>query len=284
MGILLLLALALAQVAFPASGADLASATVVSVIVDRSLFPEQDDTEKLSRAGKLRVSSRYKAKNAAWRKLAEDIFAKSDVLSQMGLLVVPRLDPDASDTGELKPDFVVVPVEKWESIKKTNPQYRAFFYPKTDGRGGEIAVFYSPALLKSRLDVMAKVDKLTEGYVDELLTKKLGLHPSETSQIAARLKEQVRQSLSPEGGILKAGRDVETQFIKNVSDKFVKEYLAPELNKGWTGHDPEGTITSAHKPGDRESASEGGAGHNKTIPTAPTAPGTPAKPATPAKP
>ena len=30
-------------------------------------------------------------------------------------------------------------------------------------------------------------------------------------------------------GILKTGKDVESQFIKRISDKFVKEYLTPEL-------------------------------------------------------
>jgi hypothetical protein len=246
--------------------------TQVVVGMRQTLFPEKDNTARLSHAGAKEQGRRRAAQNEDFRKRAETLFKESDVFQQMGLFVLPFIHGgteakalveqvagkvrEEGDKGPLA-DFAVLPQVEWEGLKKEFSVLQSMPFKKKDGRGGDIVVVYDPDRLKQKIALFDRIDRITEAYVEDILTKKLGLHPGETSEIASKLKAQVRQTLSPRGGALRAGRDLERDFVRGLSDRFVKEYLGPELKGRWTGHDPIQAVTQAHQPGERETASAG---------------------------
>jgi hypothetical protein len=259
--------------AWNALGADVSGRTQLVIGLRHSLFPEKDNTARLSRVGRKQADARRVKQNEDLKKRAEDFFEKSPALKSMALLVVPFVhgEPEARSlleqvrgkvraeavTGPLA-DMAILPQTEWDALRKDFPELESFAYKKTDGRGGNLAVVFQPDRVKSKVAAFDRIDKITDAYVEDLLTKKLGLHPGETTEIANRLKAQVRQTLE--------GRGMERKILRGLSDQFVTEHLGPELNGKWTGHDPQLTETTAHDPGERETASSG-AGHTKTVPT-----------------
>ncbi len=288
------LAVAALLIAELAGAASVPGRTQIVVGLRQSLLPEKDNSARLSQAGRKEAARRRVDQNEALEKRAEEIFQKSDVLKQMALFILPFLhgEPEArslllqvrgKDQGTPRADLAVLPRAEWDALQKDFADLDAFLYDKKDGHGGDLAVVYEPKRLKERIAVLDRVDRLTEMYVDDLLVKKLGLHPSESGEVANRLKAEVRSALSPKGGALKSGKNIEREFVRGLSDQFVKDYLGPELDTRWKGHDPSQAVTSAHQPGDRETASSSGVGggHQSPVPPADASANNPAKPAEP---
>jgi len=264
--------------AFAQGGTVATPRTQIVVGLRQTLFPEKDDLARLSQAGKKEAAKRRTAQNSDLAKKAEELFEKIDLLKSFSIFLLPVLHgaPEgrslleqvrgkrpADAQGPLA-QMGILPLPEWQALRKDFPELEAFVYEKGDGHGGALALVYEPARLKEKLAVFDRIDRLTEKYAEDLLTNKLGLHPAETSEVATRLKAQVRQTLSQKSGALN-GKDVEREFVRALSDKYVKESLAPDLAGRWKGHDPSQTVTSSHQPGERETAS-GDAGHQK-VPT-----------------
>ncbi len=259
--------------------------TQIVVGLRQTLFPEKDDLARLSQSGKKDAAKRRAVQNSELAKKANELFEKIDLFKSFSIFLLPVLHgaPEGrslleqvrgktpADTPGPFAQIAVLPLPEWQALKKDFPELEAIVYEKADGRGGALAAVYEPARLKERLAVFDRIDKLTEKYAEDLLTEKLGFHPAETSEVATRLKAQVRQTLSQKSGALK-GKDMDREFVRALSDKYVKETLSPELNGRWSGHDPSSTVTSSHKPGERETAS-GDGGHQK-VPTTITPPAT----------